>query len=158
REFFPTYTRTHYAAKNHWTFASIFGLRSIGWRALIPMMRVGKRLLRQQHFDLIYISTSQFPLFLLGPIWKRQFGIRFILDIHDPIYEAQANHPVWSRPSLKHAVSYRVTRYIESYAVEAAAGLVSVSPKYIETLRQRYGGRRLDWLGQRRHIVIPFAV
>jgi hypothetical protein len=60
---------------------------SIGWRALLPLWSAGKRLLQQRHFDLVYISTAHFPLYLLGSIWHRKFGVPYVLDIHDPLYK-----------------------------------------------------------------------
>ena len=60
------------------------GFGSIGWRALLPMFLAGRRLLRERKFDLVYLSTTQFSLFLLGPAWKAGSEVPFVLDIHDP--------------------------------------------------------------------------
>ena len=137
--------------------ASLFralGFGSIGPRAMIPMLYAGQRLLRQRRYDLIYFSTSQSSLFLLGPIWRRRFGIPFILDLHDPVYRDDAEGP----QGLKHRMSRALSRRVEASAACAAAGLISVSPRYLEQLRGRYADRNPPWLPDHRQAVIPFAV
>ena len=49
------------------TLFKIAGVGSIGWRALLPLWSAGKRLLQQEHFDLVYISTAHFPFICWGP-------------------------------------------------------------------------------------------
>lgn len=131
---------------------------SIGWRALYPMWREGRRLLAGGAFDLAYFSTTQFPLFLLGPSWKKTFGVPFVLDFHDPCFRDGARHPVWARPSLKHAVSRWLAKHVESRATTVADGLVAVSPEYLQALGRRYSDRSPRWLGSGRQAVIPFSV
>jgi hypothetical protein len=131
---------------------------SIGWRAWRPMGRIGDRLLRSGRFDLVYFSTTQFPLFLLGRKWQRSHGVPYVLDIHDPCYRDTAGPPVWAERSLKHETSRRLARGIESRSVSEASGLVAVSERYVETLRRRYAPRRPPWLHPARHATIPFGV
>jgi Glycosyltransferase Family 4 len=130
---------------------------NIGWRSLWPMWIAGKRLLRQHQYDLVYFSTAQFPLFLLGRLWRNQFGVPYLLDIHDPIFKEDARRPVWMRSRLKHSVSRAISRFLESYAVNAATGLVAVSPSYIEDLRRRHGVAEPSWVRPGRAAVIPFS-
>src|SRR5262249_49435766 len=56
------------------------GIGTIGWRAIISMLVTGSRLLRRGRFDIVYFSTTQFLLFLLGPIWQCWYGIPYALD------------------------------------------------------------------------------
>lgn len=121
------------------------------------MLRAGRHLLLRRHFDLVYISTTQFPFFLLGPAWQRLTGVPFVLDFHDPCYKEGAANPVWARPSLKHSISHWLAKHVEAGPTIAASGLVSVSPNYIEILRRRYQNNSLAWLIEGRHAVIPFA-
>lgn len=130
---------------------------NIGWRALVPMRRAGLGLLATGRFDLVYITTTQFPLFLLGPSWLRRAGVPYVLDLHDPCYRDSAGPPAWSARSLKGSLSRRLTRHVEARSVAAAAGLISVSPDYLETLARRYGHRLPVWGGAGRSSVIPFA-
>jgi glycosyltransferase involved in cell wall biosynthesis len=152
-ELFASDTPTHYASPYlPWLFRAL-GIGSIGARAIVPMWRVGRDLLKQRRYDLVYISTAQFLLFLLGPAWHRQFGIPFVLDFHDPFYvEGRVG-----RPGLKNRINRLVSRWVESRAVTAASGLIAVSPSYLDVLRARYAAASPAWLAPGRRDVIPFA-
>jgi len=106
---------------------------------------------------LVYISTAQFPLFLLGRLWQGRFGVPYVLDLHDPLYKEGLHHPVWSQPRLKHRVSNALAKHVEAYAAESAQGLIAVSPNYIETLRRRHEAKQPAWLGPGRYEAIPFS-
>src|ERR1700722_9001964 len=155
--FFSPHSQAHCVPGVRLDMFKIAGIGNIGWRALFPLWSAGKRLLRQKHFDLIYISTAQFPLFLLGRIWQRRFGVPYILDIHDPVYKEGARHPVWAQPSLKHRVSSALAKHLEAHVAKGARGLIAVSPNYIDTLRQRYEAREPAWLRSERRDAIPFS-
>ena len=154
---FPPHSHAHYAPAMARGLFRIAGMRSIGWRALLPLWLAGQRLLRQRKFDLVYFSTSQLPLLLLGRLWQRQFGVPYIVDVHDPLYNEHADHPVWARPSLKHRLSHAVSGRLEKYVVSAANGLIAVSPHYIYSLRRRYQTRQPAWLRPGHWDVIPFS-
>ena len=155
-EFFAPGTITHFVSPFWPALFRTLGFGSIGWRAIIPMFWAGRKLLRQRRFDLVFLSTTQFSLFLLGPTWQRRFAVPFVLDFHDPCYK-EAAHPMWARPSLKHLISGKLAKYVERRAVLRAAGIVSVSPAYIDVLRRRYADRKPIWLEPGRTAVIPFA-
>lgn len=156
--FFHATTAIHVVTAYHPVAFSALAVGSIGWRAFIPMLRSGRQLLRSRRFDLVYISTTQFALFLLGSVWRREFGIPFVLDFHDPCFREGVSGPVWARPSLKHAVSQWLSKYVESHATTAASALVSVSPNYIDVLRRRYAAKNPNWSRPGRQAIIPFAV
>jgi glycosyltransferase involved in cell wall biosynthesis len=156
-EFFSPGGVIHFVPQRWSSLFERVGLRSIGWRAIIPMLHEGNKLFGDGDFDLIYFSTTQFPLFLLGPLWKRRFGVPFVLDFHDPCYRQGPPAPVWARPSIKHLISRWISKYVESYATIGASGLIAVSPNYIDVLRRRYLHARPDWLDPRRNAVIPFG-
>jgi glycosyltransferase involved in cell wall biosynthesis len=155
--FFSPHSHVHCVAGMWPGMFKIARIGNIGWRALFPLWSAGKRLLRQKHFDLIYISTAQFPLFLLGRIWQRQFGVPYVLDLHDPVYKEGARHPVWAQPSLKHRLSSALAKHLEAHVAKAARGLIAVSPNYIDTLRQRYEAKEPAWLRPGRYDAIPFS-
>lgn len=140
------------------TIFSRLGLGSIGWRAIVPMWRAGRRLLKLRRFDVVYISTTQFPFFLLGPLWQREFGIPYVLDFHDPIYKEAKKYRAWLRPELKHHLARWISHFIEARAVNSASALVSVSPDYVEDLRHRYAAAKPAWTAPALAQVIPFAV
>ena len=134
------------------------GVGSIGWRALAPLWQAGRRLLRQKRFDLVYISTTHFQLFLLGPIWRAACGVPYVLDFHDPLYKDKNLYRAWLKPGLKHAMARSLFHFIERRAVMPASGIVAVSPLYIEDLRRRYQAAGPPWLKKNRTAVIPFGV
>src|SRR5262249_37935006 len=156
--FFPPNVPTHWVGERCAFAFRMLGVRNIGLRALFPMLSAGRKLFQRRHFDLVFISSAKFPLFLLGRAWKKRFGIQFILDLHDPCYRENSAYPAWSRPSLKHAVAGWLTKYVESSSVPFASGLVSVSPDYVQVLRRRYGSGHPAWMRASNHAVIPFSV
>ncbi|HTV26216.1 MAG TPA: glycosyltransferase [Xanthobacteraceae bacterium] len=130
-------------------------IRGSGWRAFIPMFLAGNRRLRVG-VDLIYFSTTQFSLFLLGPIWRLWFGTPYVLDLHDPCVKEDLG-------TLRRDLRFRdwlvqkLSRRIEAVAVRHATGLVSVSPHYLETMSARYLTAQPAWAFSNRAVVIPFA-
>jgi hypothetical protein len=155
--FFAPDTPVHFVKEALPRLFRSVGLRSVGWRAFLPVLRFGSRLLRTGRYDLVYLSTANTPLFLVGPAWRKRHRVPFVLDFHDPCYREGPSHPMWSRPTLKHAVSHWLSRYIETRAVTTASGIVSVSPNYLNELSLRYEAANPVWLRNRRTGVIPFA-
>ena len=155
--FFPPHSEAHDVPEMWPGLFRIVGVGTIGWRALLPLWFAGERLLRQRQFDLVYISTAHFPLYLLGVIWHRKFGVPYVLDIHDPLYKQDSHHPVWAQPRLKHRVSNALARHLEACVAKAAQGLIAVSPNYIDTLRGRHEAKHPAWLCPGRCEAIPFS-
>jgi len=133
----------------------LLGVKSLTWRTLVPLYRAGSRLLRSRRFDLIYFSTTSFPYFALGPVWKARFKIPFIVDYHDPWCPLQ---PRRLRASVKLRISVFAGRHLERSVISAAAGVVSVSPSYLRVLSERYGKKEPACLKKERAAVIPFGV
>lgn len=135
-------------------FFRVLGSRSIGWRALAPLYRLGAKLLAGRRFDVIYVSTANFPLFCLGRLWRRRFGVPYVLDFHDPWYRpgATGTHVA---ASFRTWLSRSLARHLERWSLECAAGLVSVSPNYLAQLRRRYP--HFACLREDRSAVIPFC-
>lgn len=114
------------------------GLGSLGLRSLPFMRREGDRLLRRGCFDLVYFSTTVFPVMILGASWKRRFGVPYVLDMQDPWHDAyHLSKPQWERPK-KFWFSYRLNKFLEPRAMRRVDGLVSVSDTYTHTLQDRY--------------------
>jgi len=128
-------------------------IRAIGWRAFRPLYRKGLELLKRGHFDLIYISTAQFNLFCLGRLWWRRTGVPYVLDFHDPWVRRDRYRT--TRSSWKRGIDRVLSRFLESFAVHKAAGIVSVSPNYLERLQSRYPNATA--LQNGRTMVVPFA-
>ncbi|MCZ4221792.1 glycosyltransferase [Pedobacter rhodius] len=120
------------------TWTSKLGLGSLALRSIWFYWKKVNKLLKHGKFDLIYFSTTAFPLCILGACWKRKFGIPYVIDMQDPWHtEYYQNKPKNERPK-KHWFSYRLNKYLEPIAMKKADGLISVSADYIETLQIRY--------------------
>jgi hypothetical protein len=153
-KFFLTAVEVHSVPQRAAAFFRFFGIGNIGLRALVPLYFAGRKLLAARRFDLVYFSTAQFPLFLLGPSWRRRFKIPYVLDLHDPIDSGTAAGPIdWKR-----RLSQVFSRFIERRAVAAASGLIAVSPHYLALMQERYADKRPRWLKPDRQAAIPFAV
>jgi hypothetical protein len=132
----------------------MLGSRTHAWRTLWPIRSLGAELLRSKRFDLVYFTTTTFLYFSLGPYWRRKFGIPFVLDFHDPWVRETA---VETSRGVRSKLLARVAERMERSAVTNAAGVVSVSPRYIGVLERRYCRYAPRWLAPRRHAVIPFG-
>jgi glycosyltransferase involved in cell wall biosynthesis len=155
--FFSPHSPAHCVPEMWPTLFRIAGVGTIGWRALLPLWSAGTRLLQQRHFDLVYISTAHYPLYLLGSIWHRKFGVPYVLDIHDPLYKEGSRHPVWAGPRLKHRISNVLAKHLEAHVATSAQGLVAVSSNYIDTVRRRHEAKQPAWLSPGRWSAIPFS-
>jgi hypothetical protein len=102
--------------------------------------RSGDGLIREQRFDLAFISTTQFSSFTLGPRWLRKFGLPYVLDYQDPwrntYYEKRRLRPPGG--ILKFALSQLHALRCEPQALRQAAGIVAVSDSYEAMLRSLY--------------------
>src|SRR5690606_16191048 len=88
--------------------------------------------------DLVYFSTTQFPVCILGAYWKRKFGIPYVIDMQDPWHsEYYQNKPKNEQPP-KYWFSYRLNKWLEPIAIKQVDGLIAVSEQYIKDLQQRY--------------------
>lgn len=114
------------------------GLGSLALRSMwFYMLRVNQLLTRNK-YDLIYFSTTQFPICILGRYWKNKFGVPYVIDMQDPWHSGYyKDKPKNERPK-KYWFSYRLNKWLEPLAIKKADGLISVSANYIETLKVRY--------------------
>jgi hypothetical protein len=124
------------ALNKKWT--SKFGLGSLALRSMWYYRKKVNSLLRKQKFDLIYFSTTQFPICILGSYWKKRFGIPYVIDMQDPWHsDYYCDKPKEQQPA-KYWFSYRLNKYLEPIAMQNVDGLISVSENYITVLKERY--------------------
>lgn len=124
------------ALSKKWT--SKLGLGSLALRSLWYYKKYVDKLLQAQHFDLIYFSTTQFPLSILGVHWKKKFRVPYVIDMQDPWHSTYyEDKPKAERPR-KYWFSYRLDKYLEPISMKKVDGLISVSSAYIDTLVARY--------------------
>ncbi|MES2278835.1 MAG: glycosyltransferase [Bacteroidota bacterium] len=124
------------ALNKKWT--SKIGLGSIALRSLWYYKQKVNRLLKDGKYDLIYFSTTQFAVCILGAYWKKKFGIPYVIDMQDPWHsEYYRDKPKHQQPP-KYWLSYRLNKYMEPIAIKGVDGLISVSGAYIKQLKSRY--------------------
>jgi hypothetical protein len=131
------------------------GLGSLGWRCYRAMQKAGNQMLAEGSFDLVFFSTTEFPVIGLGAGWKARFDVPFVFDLQDPWvsdYYTDADAPIPPGGRFKYAVMQALARYQEPRALRACAGVVSVSPAYPGMLAKRYA-----WFDQGNCEVLPFA-
>lgn len=124
------------ALSKSWT--SKFGLGSIALRSLLYYKQTVNALLKNGGYDLIYFSTTQFPVCILGSYWKKRFGIPYVIDMQDPWHSDYYRDKPKSQRPPKYWFSYRLNKYLEPIAIKRADGLISVSQDYIDVLKKRY--------------------
>src|SRR6202012_3408551 len=107
-------------------------------RSLWFYLKKVNKLLKNEKFDLIYFSTTQFPVCVLGAYWKKHFGVPFIIDMQDPWYSDYYSDKPKEQQPPKYFIAYYLHKYLEPVAIKSASGLISVSEKYISDLKNRY--------------------
>lgn len=124
------------ALSKKWT--SKLGLGSLALRSLWFYRRKVNQLLSQNRFDLVYFSTTEFPVAILGAYWKRRFGVPYVIDMQDPWHSDYYQKKPKSERPKKYWFSYRLHKYLEPKAMKHVDGLISVSKSYLDTLHERY--------------------
>lgn len=115
-----------------------WGLGSIALRSLYHIHKKALELLQRKKFDLVYFSTTQFPICILGRLWKRKLGIPYVIDMQDPWHtDYYKNKPKAERPK-KYWFSYWLNKWLEPYAMRYCDGLMAVSEAYLDELNERY--------------------
>jgi len=129
-----------------------FGLGNSGYRSLWQYYKEGNRLLRSRKYDLVYFTTTAFPVMILGRIWKKKFNIPYIIDMQDPWRnDFYLDKPSHERPP-KFWMAYRMDKYLEAFAMKKVAGIISVSAGYPKMLIERYANIHPEMC-----TVIPFG-
>ncbi len=130
------------------------GFGSLWWRCGFAVAKAGEKLLREEKFDLVFFSTTQFDAFKLGPKWKQQFGVPYVLDYQDPwvndYYERTRTRPPggW----LKFTLTQWMAKRAEPRVLREAAGVIAVSDAYAQTLARQY-----PWFDAKRVQLLPFG-
>ncbi len=128
------------------------GVNSLALRALLPLHRAGLRLIRSRRIDLVFFSTTMFPVMTLGRLWKAQTGVPFAVDMQDPwVNDYLEDHPEAQPPKYRWA--RLLHRVLEPFTMRAVDGVMAVSPAYHATLRRRY-----PWIQEPMCRTIPFGV
>jgi len=119
----------------------LLGVGSLSFRAWRGLARAGRELLRRDRFDLVCFSTTEFPLMALGPRWRRNHGLPYVLDFHDPWVNDYYERHLEVRPPggrIKHGFAQWLARRLERKTLLGAAHVLCVSPAYPEMFLRRY--------------------
>jgi glycosyltransferase involved in cell wall biosynthesis len=154
--FFDPATPVHEVSAKGIRLWDAVGSTSISWRGLWPVLTEGNRLLACGSYDLVYFSTAHYMLSLAGVIWKKRFGVPFVLDLHDPWYARAVPRPELAR-GLRGKVWSALTSMSERVSLASASGVTSVSPVYLEAIDRHYGHEKFAWQREGLRRVEPFG-
>ncbi len=128
----------------------MLGFGNLGYRSLLQYYFTVNRILKRESFDLIYFSTTAFPVMSLGRVWKRRFKTPFVIDLQDPwrndFYLTKSRK---ERPP-KYYFAHRLNSILERWTIKRVDGIISVSESYPEILEKRYCSELIS-------TVIPFS-
>jgi hypothetical protein len=142
--------RTVPALDTSWTRK--IGLGSLALRSLPFYFWHVSRRLAEGDIDLVYFSTTAFPVLILGRYWKARFGVPYVIDMQDPWYtDYYVGKPKEEQPP-KFWFSYRLNKTLEPGTMHGVDGIISVSKGYCDTLCKRYENVRPEMCE-----VIPFG-
>lgn len=137
-ESFPKTIKIHSVKALSKKITSKLGLGSIALRSLWYYYKGVKKIFNANKFDLIYFSTTQFPVCILGALWKKKFGIPYIIDMQDPWHSDYYQSLPKNMHPKKYWFSYRLNKLLEPIAMNKVDGIISVSNDYISVLKSRY--------------------
>ena len=128
----------------------LLGIGNPGLRALGHLYAAGAGLIKRESIDLVYFSTTMFPVTILGRIWKARFGTPYVVDFQDPW---RTDYRGAARPrGPKAAFARTMHGMLEPLTMRKVDGVVAVSAAYVHSLVERY-----PWLEERECAVIPFG-
>lgn len=117
-----------------------FGVGNVALRALPSLFLTGCRLLAAQRYDAVYFSTTMFIVLPLGRVWRRLYGVPYVIDLQDPWVTDYYDRPGAPRPpgGWKYRVASGLGRLLEGWTMRRVAHLITVSAAYGEALRARH--------------------
>ena len=121
-----------------WTRAVGFG--DLGLRAFSSIRRTCRRLLQQERFDALFVTVYPVYTALLGPLLKREFNVKFVLDYQDPwvgSWGLTVGGGAAGSVDLRSRLSRRLATWLEPVAVTAADAITAVSSGTYEEVAAR---------------------
>jgi glycosyltransferase involved in cell wall biosynthesis len=150
----PEYLKIHRVKAISLRWSRIPGLGTVDFRAFRAIGMMGANVLREGKFDLVYFSTTVFPVLVHGAKWKQQFGVPYVIDYQDPWCTDYYRHHPGVRPPggrLKYSIVEWIARRQEPKALRDCSGITAVSPAYLVELAERY-----EFAVEMPHLVVPF--
>ena len=126
----------------------------IGLRGFMPLYKKAKQLIKEEHFDFLYIPIPSFYCALLGRMLHRSTQIKYGIDYIDPwVHNFPGSNKVFSR----HWFSTKLAKFLEPIAIKNASLITGVSEGYYIPVLERnphlkkvvngampYGGEKRD--------------
>lgn len=116
------------------------GIGDLGLRSFWGIWRTAVRLMRDEKFDVVFITIFPAYTALIGPLLVRRFNVPFVLDYQDPwvnAWGASVGGGPRGDVDFKSWASRRLAQMLEPYAVRAAGALTAVSPGTYEPILLR---------------------
>lgn len=114
------------------------GIRNAALRAMPFLYQSGCELIKKYEIDLVYFSTTSFPIMTLGRLWRKKFGVPFVIDMQDPWVNNFQTKNKGKTFFSKYQVARLFHRVLEPWTMKKVSGIIAVSRDYIQTLEKRY--------------------
>lgn len=116
------------------------GVNNVALRSLPFLFLAGCRLLAGRRHDIVYFSTTMFIVMPFGRIWRRLYGVPYVIDLQDPWVSSFYERPGAPRPpgGWKYLVARRLGLLLEGWTMRRAEHLITVSPDYPPELLARH--------------------
>lgn len=128
------------------------GVGNVALRAMPFIYARGSRVIAAERIDLVFFSTTMFLAMPLGRLWRRAWGVPYVLDIQDPWHSDYYERHPESAPPPKYGLARRLHARLEPWTMERVSGIIAVSEAYVATLRARY-----PWLTEEMCMTLPFG-
>jgi len=129
-------------------------IKSRPWRAIGMLAHGGNQIIEREKPDIIYFSTTMFPVMSLGPYWLKRYNTPYIVDWQDPWVSDYYSRTKTKPPGghLKYGISQLLGQYLEPRVLRYTSHIITVSPSYPSMLQNRY-----PWLKDNQFTVLPFG-
>ena len=106
----------------------------ISLRAFFQLLKRSKQLIKNEHFDMVYISIPSFYTALIGRMIFNKTAVRYGIDYIDPwVHDFPGSNKIFSR----HWFSKQLSKILEPIAVKKASMITGVSEAYYLPVLER---------------------
>ncbi|PZO38684.1 MAG: hypothetical protein DCF19_15900 [Pseudanabaena frigida] len=135
-------------------FSRKLGMGDLAFRSTPFLIQKISKYLEKNSIDLVYFSTTVFITMVLGRYWLERYKIPYILDFQDPWLNDYYDRTNITPPGgkLKYKTAQTLARILEPFVLKKSSHIITVSPEYPKTLKQRY-----SWLHEEKFTVLPFG-